>query len=370
MNEWVFAGALGVLAAAGCARGGGHDAGPRVAGGSDSGEVAGAGERSPAGGAGSGASRGGAAPTGRVAEPAGAAGAGEGSATTPGSPAAVAGAGAPGEKGGEVAAHGGSSSRDAPQGVGAGVPRAGAGAPRADDGAPRADDGAPVAGPLVGAPVAAVGPSAGEIAELTASANRKMVHDDGKGCLADLERISALDPRLGGTLVAFRAQCEMLVGHCQQGKRMIADYYRDQSGMSESMATRTAESIAAMRCRGGDMNERDQLLRALWELSDGAYMNGRSAKSCRDNIALVQRLAPRVKPRDPEDSMVSGGPKALFHTGAACLARAGECADAWRTYRENFPSPLDAVQDPAQRRVIVEESFRSSIERCKDAKLP
>lgn len=237
---------------------------------------------------------------------------------------------------------------------------------------PVSPTGQPIVGPPTGPVIAGpVTPSAGELAELMASVNRKMVHDDGKGCLAELARVEAIDPRLAKTMVVVRAQCEMLVGRCELGKRMIADYYRDQAGFGETMAIRSAESIAAMRCRGGDISERDQLLQALWELSDGAYMNERSARSCLDNIAKVRRLGPRVQPRDPEDSQVRGGQQALFHTGAACLARAGDCGAAWRVYWDNFPAgSLDSVPEAAQRRTIVEESFRSSIERCKAAKLP
>jgi hypothetical protein len=134
---------------------------------------------------------------------------------------------------------------------------------------------------------------AGDVAELAASANRKLMHDDGKGCLADLARLAELDPRVEKTLVVVRAQCEMLLGRCQSGKQQIADYYVREMNMSEPRALIMAESIGSMRCRGGDMSDRDTLLRALYELSDGAYMNARPAADCLKNVRLVRGLAPQ-----------------------------------------------------------------------------
>ncbi len=208
------------------------------------------------------------------------------------------------------------------------------------------------------------------MALLVASANRKMMHDDGAGCLEDLGRLERLAPSVSGTLVVVRGQCQMLVGKCQGGKRLVAEYYQREMNLSAERALATAESLAAMRCRGGDSSERDELLRALWELSDGAYMNPRTAADCQRNVATVRRLAPRVPPRDPDDGQVRGGPQALFHTGAACLARARDCAGAWRVWQESHPPlALEALPEPAQRREVLESGFRSSIERCKDAAL-
>jgi hypothetical protein len=218
-------------------------------------------------------------------------------------------------------------------------------------------------------PASATSPSvmAGDVAELVTSANRKLMHDDGKGCLADLARLAELDPKLEKTLVVVHAQCEMLIGRCQSGKQKISDYYVRELNMSEQRALMAAESIGAMRCRGGDMTERDSLLRALHELTDGAYLNTRPAEDCLKNVRLIRELAPRVPPRDPDDSQVRSGPGALFHTGAACLARAGDCTAAWKVWQGEYPAINLAAK---ARRELHEQSFRSSIERCKDATLP
>ncbi len=224
--------------------------------------------------------------------------------------------------------------------------------------------------PLAPAPLPGLPAVAGEISELVQSANRKMMHGDGTGCLADLDAIAKQNPSLDKSLLVTRAQCEMLVGNCQRGKQTIADYYEREMAMSRERAEITAEQIGSMRCRSGDMTDRDRLLRALFELSDGAYMNKREASDCQTNIALVKELAPKVPPRDPDDGQVRGGPTALFHTGAACLARAGDCDAAFRCYSENYPAAIQAIKDPTVRRQTIEDGFRSSIERCKEATLP
>jgi len=221
-----------------------------------------------------------------------------------------------------------------------------------------------------GAPLLPPIADGGAVYDLVASANRKMMHDDGKGCLEDLDRVAEKDPAVGRSLWMTRAQCEMLVGHCQEAKQAIARYYVRDMAMSEERAATMAESIASMRCRGGDMTDRDRLLRAFQELTDGAYINKRSVDDCQKNIALVKELSPKVEPRGPDDGRVKDGPKALFHTGAACLARAGDCEAAYRVWRENYPpKALTAIQDPAVLKSTLEGGFRSAIERCKDAEL-
>jgi hypothetical protein len=207
---------------------------------------------------------------------------------------------------------------------------------------------------------------ASDLGELAASANRKLMHGDGKGCLADLDRIAALDPKLDAQLLMVRAQCRMAVGECQAGKQQIAGYYERELAMTRERAEQTAESIASMHCQGGDASERDRLLAAYFDLTDGAYLNKRDVGFCKDRVAIIEELAPRVPPRDVEDAQISGGRQALFHTGAMCFARAGDCKAAYAHYRRYFPREgLDAIADPGTRESVVRDAFDSSIALCK-----
>lgn len=210
----------------------------------------------------------------------------------------------------------------------------------------------------------------GDLADLAASANRKMMHGDGEGCLDDMQKMRALDAKLESRMAVLRGQCEMLIGRCQEGKARISAWYVREQAMSKAFADKTAESIGSMRCRGGNSTDRDRLLVALQDLSDGAYMNPRSVEYCQQRIDLVKELGPKVKPRGPEDTQVTGGQQALFHTGAMCLARAGDCAAAYRTYRELFPGHgLDQIQDPAMRTQVIKDAFDSGVVLC-EGKVP
>ncbi|MFZ6181102.1 hypothetical protein [Nannocystis pusilla] len=217
--------------------------------------------------------------------------------------------------------------------------------------------------PVQADPQAGYTPQTAEIGELVASATRKMNFDDGKGCLADLDKIHALDAKFDARLAVTRGMCEMLVGRCQEGKQRIARWYQEETNMHPERATTTAESLASMRCREGDSTDRDRLLRAYFDLSDGAYMNKKTVANCKAALDVARALIPKVKPQGPEDSQIRDSPRALFHTAATCFGRAGDCKTALAVYREFYPS-LDTVKDQATRDKIVQDSFDSSIAHC------
>ena len=206
--------------------------------------------------------------------------------------------------------------------------------------------------------------NAGELGDLVASANRKLAHGDGVGCIADLDAVKAIDPRLDKQMVVVRAQCQMAKGECQVGKQAITDYYVREQAMTPERAAIMAESIASMHCEGGDATDRDKLLAAYFDLSDGAYVNKRDLEFCRTRVATIADLADKVPARDVEDNQITGGRQALFYTGAMCFARAGDCDEAYRHFRQYFPKEsLDAL-DPSLRDSTVRETFDSSVALC------
>lgn len=202
-----------------------------------------------------------------------------------------------------------------------------------------------------------------ELGELVASAARKMNFGDGAGCLADLDRVAAIDPGLDARMAVSRGQCEMLVGRCQQGKQRVARWYQEETNMHPERAMAVAESLASMRCREGDSSDRDRLLRAFFDLSDGAYMNKKTSAECLAAVAVARALVPKVRPQGPEDTSISGGAQALFHTASACLGRAGDCKAALAVFREFYPD-MSAVTDPAAREKLIRESFASTNVHC------
>jgi len=228
----------------------------------------------------------------------------------------------------------------------------------------------PLGGPA-GGQVVQAGPDVGE---LVSTATRKLMHDDGVGCLEDLDKVAAIDPKLDLRLAATRGQCEMLVGRCQPGKERVARWYEVEAGMQPERAMITAEQIGSMRCREGDSSDRDRLLRAYFDLSDGAYMNRRSSEFCGAALATARELIPKVKPRGPDDAQIASGAQALFHTAASCFARAGDCKQAWTTYSGLFPRTATTPEAEAMMPEIIRGAYDSSVLFCgaeqRDAPIP
>jgi len=222
--------------------------------------------------------------------------------------------------------------------------------------------GATAAPPLAGSP-----PGVAEDEQvLLASASRKMNHGDGAGCLQDLDRLQSIAPSHAQLQVMLRAQCEMLTGHCQEGKQRIDSWSRDQLAMPPEQRLRMAESLATIYCRGGNMSDRDKLLAAHYRLSQGAYFNQVSSAECQSDYETVRSLAPKVPPRNADDTSVSSIRKSLYHVAANCFARAGDCAAARRAFDESYPKDaLNRIQDPALRKKAMDDTFAVGVTRCK-----
>lgn len=230
---------------------------------------------------------------------------------------------------------------------------------------PAAPDGPVAAGPttVAGPPTTALNE---EIAELYASASRKMNFRDGAGCLADLDRLAVLAPKLTRTSAVYlRGTCEMQIGQCQAGKQRLFDYFRGETNMHPDRANAAVESMAAMYCSGGDSSERDRLLGALQELAIASYSETRTPAQCAATIRTIQELAPRVKPRDVDDHQVANAGKTLYATAPNCYARAGDCAAAWRSFRELWPPENLKDLDAKKREEVLGQTFDAMVQRCK-----
>ncbi len=205
-----------------------------------------------------------------------------------------------------------------------------------------------------------------DVGEVLAVASRKMMHNDGPGCLEELDTVARVNPKLDARMAMVRAQCEMLAGRCQVGKQRVVRYYIDEMNFSPEMAEKSAEALTSMRCKGGDATPRDALLRAFYELSEGAYMTTKTPAECKKSLEDAKRLIPQVPPKEFDDGQVTGGAQALFFTSAQCFARAGDCQSAWQAYRDNYPRQnISSTLDPALIDKVIRDGFTSSVERCK-----
>jgi hypothetical protein len=235
-----------------------------------------------------------------------------------------------------------------------------------------------IASPSAEAPPVAVDPVAPvssdratrviEAGEWIDSANKKLNKDDGAGCLADLDRAKALDPKTEARASATRAMCEMAAGKCQAGKQRAEAFYRENTRLAPEMVAKTVEGMASMYCRSGDMTPRDQVLQAVFDLSQGAYMTTKDPAYCSARIATIRKLSPTVTPTDDRDEQIKNAMTVACTAGATCLGRAGDCPVAWKAFTQSdctIPQNIAKVPDAVERKKALVQAFESIVADCK-----
>jgi hypothetical protein len=200
------------------------------------------------------------------------------------------------------------------------------------------------------------------------AARAKTSARDGAGCLAELDAYDreAWDPNPStspsSSMAMSRAMCMMLAGDCAHGKVLYRAAMASNASatLGPEMLDRTVDSVAALYCQGPGLDPRDALLKALMDLNQGAYMSTTSVALCQGAIDTVERLLPVVKPRNAEDSQVTQAPAVLRIAGPECLARAGDCAAAWRVFHNAW------LADKPYDEVTLRSMFASTVRRCAD----
>ncbi len=208
----------------------------------------------------------------------------------------------------------------------------------------------------------------GELAQLTQSLTGNIAQRNAKGCQADLAKIRTLDARYESTLVVQRAQCDMVSGRCRKGRAGVTQYFAQQTNLSADQADKAVEMMTTQYCPESKMTKREQLSRAAQLLSRGAYVESRL--DCEQNIAKVRKLSKQVKPRNPDDQTAENWRKSLFHMGASCYARAGNCTAAWKVFKAEYPKAKLSKLKPDMRQKIMKQAFSAMVKRCKGAPLP
>jgi hypothetical protein len=207
-----------------------------------------------------------------------------------------------------------------------------------------------------------------EAGEWIDSASKKLNKDDGAGCLADLDRARALDPKTEARAAATRAMCEMASGKCQTGKERADAWYRENTRLAPEMVAKTVEGMASMYCREGDMTPRDQVLQAVYDLSQGAYMTTKDPAWCSSRVAKIRKLSTTVSPRDDRDEQIKNALTVACTAGPACLGRAGDCPAAWKAFTQSdctIAQNIAKVPDAVERKKAMIQAFESIVADCK-----
>ncbi len=207
------------------------------------------------------------------------------------------------------------------------------------------------------------------------AAGQKSNSGDGKGCLKELDAHDKLDPKHKSTdpksgLGFLRSQCIMMAGQCDAGKQLLRKTMEATQGgqTGPEQIDRTVDALAGKFCQGSNMSARDQVLKGLADLQQGAFMTKKDKAFCLKAYDTVKRLAPSVKPKDDEDTQILGIDRTLGMMAATCLGKAGECDEAYRVYIEALPKETKegfAKMKKDQLEAVQRSTFEAVVSKCK-----
>ena len=207
------------------------------------------------------------------------------------------------------------------------------------------------------------------------AAQQKANSNDGKGCLKELDAHDKLDPDHKSSdpkspFAQVRARCNMVAGKCDAGKDLLRKWYESATQMGPEQIDKGVEAYASMHCQGDSMSERDQLLAALNKLQSGAFMTHESVAFCDEHWGKIKKLAPKVKPKDDDDSQIINLEGSLYSMVPLCYQRAGDCKKAYTAFEQVLPKvtkdSFAKIEDAEQRKTIMRSNFDSIVSKCKD----
>ncbi len=198
------------------------------------------------------------------------------------------------------------------------------------------------------------------------AARVKMSMRDGKGCIAELDAYDAADPWTGSAstsptnaLATMRGQCMMLAGDCSPGKDLFRAALTNTSAtLGPEMVDKSVDAIASMYCSGNAISPRDELLRALMDLNQGAYMTTKDVPFCHQAYDAALRLIPQVPPKDADDNTIKQASAQVRIAAPQCFARAGDCAQAWSAFHDQWLSVPGMTDD------VMHKTFNNLVKRC------
>lgn len=207
------------------------------------------------------------------------------------------------------------------------------------------------------------------------AAQAKAVAGDGKGCLKELDAHDGLDPDHKSTdpsspYALPRAQCVMMSGKCNAGKQLARKALAKQQAnrMAPEQIDSAVQYYAATYCQGDSMSERDQLVQALNNLQQGAFVTHKDVEFCDQNFSKVKKLLPKVEPKNDDDSQIINAEASLFSMVPLCYQRAGDCKKSRKVMDEVLPPRTrEAYKEMTseQRDAAIQSNWESIVPKCK-----
>ncbi len=185
---------------------------------------------------------------------------------------------------------------------------------------------------VAAAPREVPAPASNDVGAHLSALRRSITAGDGKACLAELAELDhlALPAESKATLGQVSAQCLMVSGQCEAGKKLDRAHWQTMN-FTERQLDRQVDSDVMMFCRGGARSDRDRLVRALFVLGDWNWKH--TLAECQDAYADAKQLVTVVPSRDSSD-ILDAAPSRFMHDAPGCFARAGDCALAWTVTKE------------------------------------
>jgi hypothetical protein len=165
------------------------------------------------------------------------------------------------------------------------------------------------------------------------------------------------DPKSG--LGLMRAQCLMLSGQCDAGKLLARKAFENTMGAdgTPDRLDKTTDGFAVRYCQGGKLSPRDQLMKALKDLNEGARTKP-TKDFCQKAYDTVVKLRTQVKPRGEDDDQLIYGLKWVATDGPGCFAQAKECDLGLKVWAAEYPKDGLEKLTPAQLAQLHESGFR------------
>ena len=207
------------------------------------------------------------------------------------------------------------------------------------------------------------------------AAKAKAQSGDGKGCLEELDRHDKVDPKQDSQdpkskYSAPRAQCLLMVGKCDAGRdlarKSFSNMYEKEWGAEH--VDKMVEALVAQHCQGGQLGDRDKLLRAVTALEKGALVSKQTVAHCDEHMKTFDKLVGKVKPKDADDDRINNLRTYIVAIGPGCFAKAGDCKKAWTAFKRLQPAAMPQLyekMDEAQKEQSLRSSFESINATCK-----
>jgi hypothetical protein len=162
----------------------------------------------------------------------------------------------------------------------------------------------------------------------------------------------------------IRAQCEMRVGKCKEGQKRLREYLlnldKDKRKSEEEIDAQVKASSGKCPSSSGNLDER--VTRAYTRIGEASRK--RDAHACREEAGRIAPLLSQI-PKDQKSAAVRAKATGVLMMAAQCLAKAGECKDAWKMYNKYYDAQFAHTMKLKEVREAAKATFPSVAPKCK-----